>query len=139
MPETQAMPPITAYWTSSTEPTTPYWPNPTFDCRSDNSTPPVAAIPAATAKAYSLTPTTLMPSDAAARSLLRTASSAGTDPASTEVGHHESHEDEHDEHEPAVALRMLDGVEVQAEERHAVDRQSAQPARHGAVGEQRAR
>ena len=73
-PETQAMPPITAYCTSSTEPTTPYWPNPTFVWRNDNRTPPVAAIPAATAKAYSLTPTTLMPSDAAARSLLRTAS-----------------------------------------------------------------
>ncbi len=50
-PDTQAMPPITAYCTRSTDPTTPYWPNPTFACRIDRSTPPVAAMAAATAKA----------------------------------------------------------------------------------------
>ena len=74
-PDTQAMPPTTAYWISSTEPKTLYWPNCTLAWRSDSSTPPSAAMAAATAKAYTLAATTLTPSEAAARSLLRTASS----------------------------------------------------------------
>ena len=62
--------------------------------------PATAAMPAATAKAYSFTPTTLMPSDAAARSLVRTAMSrrpvrerrrlATTRPSATNAPRHTS-------------------------------------------------
>ena len=73
-PDTHAMPPTTAYWISSTEPNTLYCVNCTFVWRIDSSTPPSAAIAAATANAYTFAAMTLTPSDAAARSLLRTAS-----------------------------------------------------------------
>ncbi len=126
-PDTQAMPPTTAYWISSTEPKTLYWPNCTLAWRSDSSTPPRAAMAAATPKAYTLAATTLTPSEAAARSLLRTASSRIAGPAPAQVGDEEADEDEHDEHEAAVALGVLERVEVDAGERHA--RRSAALAR----------
>ena len=47
--------------------------------RKASSTPPIAAMPADTANAYILAPGTLMPSAAAARSLVRTASSRRPD------------------------------------------------------------
>ena len=68
------MPPTTAYWISSTEPNTLYCVNSTFVWRIESNTPPSAAIAAATANAYTFAAMTLMPSEAAARSLLRTAS-----------------------------------------------------------------
>ncbi len=73
-PDTHAMPPTTAYWISRIEPNTLYCVNCTLGWRIDSSTPPSAAIADATENAYTFAPTTPTPSDAAARSLLRTAS-----------------------------------------------------------------
>ena len=119
MPETHAMPPTTAYWISSTEPNTLYCVNCTFVWRIESSTPPSAAIAAATANAYSFAAMTLMPSEAAARSLLRTASRRAPDAAAPQVRDEQADEHEHDEDERAVALRVPERIEVDARERHA--------------------
>ena len=67
---------------------------------------------------------TLMPSEAAARSLLRTARRRAPDAAAPQVRDEQADEHEHDEHERAVALRVPERIEVDARERHALDRQT---------------
>ena len=116
MPEIQAMPPITAYCTSSTEPTTPYWPKPTFVCRNDSSTPPVAAMPGGDGEGVELDADDADAERRGGALVAADRQESGTDPPSPQVGDDEPDDDEHEEHEPAVALRMVDGIEVDAED-----------------------
>ena len=135
-PETQATPPTTAYWISSTEPKTLYWPNCTLAWRNDSSAPPRAAMAAATPKAYTLAATTPIAERGGGPLVAPHGEQPDPGPAATQVGDEEADEDEHDEHEAAVALGVLERVEVDAGERHALDRQASHAAGERAVGEQ---
>ena len=77
-------------------------------------------------------PTILMPSDAA-RSLLTASSRVPTRPR--RFRHQQAHDDEHDQHEPAVALRVLDGIEVDAGTDTPSMGRPSDAAGDGAVGE----
>ena len=102
------------------------------------STPPTPAIAAPSPNAYSFAPTTLMPSAAAARSFVRTATSLRPARPRRQVRDREREDDEADEREHRVPLRMRRGVEVEPEERDRADLRSGDAASASRVVEDQA-
>ena len=135
MPETHAMPPTTAYWISSTEPNTLYCVNSHVrlahreqhaaerrDRRRDRERVHLRRDDVDAERGRGA----LVAAD-------REQARAGA--AAPQVRDEHGDEHEHDEDERAVALRVPERIEVDARERHALDRQTDHAAGDGAVRE----
>ncbi len=119
MPDTHAMPPTTAYWINSTDPKTLYCENSTFVWRIESNTPPERGQRRGNRERVHLRGDDV---DAERRggalvAADREETRAGT--AAPQVRDEQGDDHEHDEHEPAVALRMSERIEVDARERDA--------------------
>ena len=102
------------------------------------STPPTAAIAAPSPNAYSLAPTTLMPSDAGGPLVRADRDEPSSGAASPQVRDAEREHDEADEREHRVPLGMRRGVEVEPEERDRADLRAGDAASASRVVEDQA-